>query len=284
MTIEPKLRGLYAALLAGEKPWSWDWKYNPNLKEHMHALGVIAANYNELEGRFYGLFYLTFDRFEIGKIVFSKLNNAERMDIALRIAENEPESFRDRYIHFINAYGIRAFRRRKHDAVEDGKRHRQDHGIGGVALAVAAPDQCASIHFFDGGDHRTKSDLYCEVPTICREKCDERPVAADDASLRMMSANHPFVAKSQGTGPLRIRRVVAFGHPFDGTPQRKVFGTGEMASQEFADGQIICEVLQRLLELGLMRVLILSSCRSRLSVACPGSARPEAQPRAKGRA
>ena len=139
MTIEPKLRGLYAALLAGEKPWSWDWKYNPNLKEHMHALGVIAANYNELEGRFYGLFYLTFDRFEIGKIVFSKLNNAERMDIALRIAENEPESFRDRYIHFINAYGIRAFRRRKHDAVEDGKRHRQDHGIGGVALAVAAP-------------------------------------------------------------------------------------------------------------------------------------------------
>jgi hypothetical protein len=25
-----------------------DWTYNPNLKDHMHALGVIAANYNEL--------------------------------------------------------------------------------------------------------------------------------------------------------------------------------------------------------------------------------------------
>jgi hypothetical protein len=106
MTKETNMLNLYAALMGDEKPWSWSWKYNPNLKEHMHALGVIAANYNELEGRFYGLFYLTLGRFEIGKIIFSKLNNTERIDIALRVAETEPASFRDRYIHFITGYGV----------------------------------------------------------------------------------------------------------------------------------------------------------------------------------
>jgi hypothetical protein len=106
----PKLtntnRGLYAALLLDEKPWSWNWKFNPNLKEHMHALGVIAANYNELEGHFYLLFYLTLNKFEVGKIIFSKLNNAERIETALKLAETEPANFRDLFRYFISGYGI----------------------------------------------------------------------------------------------------------------------------------------------------------------------------------
>src|SRR5258708_23951798 len=99
-------KGLYAALLLDERPWSWHWRYNPNLKEHMHALGVIAANYNELEGHFYRLFYLTMNQAEVGKIIFAKLNNAERMEIALKIAEGETSQFRDLYEHFISGYGI----------------------------------------------------------------------------------------------------------------------------------------------------------------------------------
>ena len=94
----PKLtntnRGLYAALLLDEKPWSWNWKFNPNLKEHMHALGVIAANYNELEGHFYRLFYLTLNKFEVGKIIFSKFNNAERIETALKLERDDFSSNR----------------------------------------------------------------------------------------------------------------------------------------------------------------------------------------------
>lgn len=102
---KPVYRGLLAALLMDEKPWSWNWKYNPNLKEHMHALGVIAANYNDLEGHFYRLFYITQPQFEVGKLVFSKLNNANRMEVARKVAETQPQEFRERYEHFLSGYG-----------------------------------------------------------------------------------------------------------------------------------------------------------------------------------
>lgn len=97
--------GLLALIAGNEKPWSWDWTYNPNLKDHMHALGVIAANYNNLEGVFYRLFFLTLGKIQVGKLVFSKLNNAERIEIALKMAEYEKPKFRDRYEHFISGYG-----------------------------------------------------------------------------------------------------------------------------------------------------------------------------------
>ena len=96
----------------------------------------------------------------------------------------------------------------------------KDDGIARVSVAVRAMDQGAPIDLFDGGDRRTKPDRNAVVTALRCEKFDERAVATDDAPLRMMSANHPFVAKRQGARPLRIRRVVAFGHPLDGTPQR----------------------------------------------------------------
>jgi hypothetical protein len=101
-------RGLLSGLselFIPPKSWSWTWKYNPNLFEHMHALGVIAANYNELEGQFYRLFWITSDRFEVAKLVFSKLNNAERMEVALKVAENEPKQFKEHYRAFIGGFG-----------------------------------------------------------------------------------------------------------------------------------------------------------------------------------
>jgi hypothetical protein len=57
-----------------------------------------------------------------------------------------------------------------------------------------------------------------------------------------MSANHPFVAKSQDAGPFGVGRVVAFGQPLYGTPDPNVFGTGEMAPEEFGH-LTVCEVL-----------------------------------------
>ncbi|MFK4505434.1 hypothetical protein LPJ38_34760 [Bradyrhizobium daqingense] len=98
--------GLLAKLFKNVAPWCWDWKYNPRLFHHMHAMGVIAANYNELEGQFYRLFFLNMHKFEVGKLVFSKLNNAERMEVALKAAETEPLAFGELFEHFISGYGI----------------------------------------------------------------------------------------------------------------------------------------------------------------------------------
>jgi len=99
------LSGL-ASLFQPPKTWSWDWKYNPSLRDHMHALGVIAANYNELEGEFYNLFWVTSERFDVAKLVFSKLNNAERMEVALKTCEREPKQMQEHYRSFISAFGI----------------------------------------------------------------------------------------------------------------------------------------------------------------------------------
>jgi hypothetical protein len=68
------------------------------------------------------------------------------------------------------------------------------------------------------------------VATPRSQKFDEGTVATGDASLRTPSAIHPFVAKRQGAGPLRIGRVVALDHPLDGPPEPVVFGAGEIAS------------------------------------------------------
>ncbi len=106
MTDNPSApNGLLAALLMGEKPWSWNWRYNPNLFNHMHALGVIAANYNALEGEFYRLFFVTSDKMEVGKLVFAKLNNAERIQIARAIAETEPPPFQELFLYFLDCFG-----------------------------------------------------------------------------------------------------------------------------------------------------------------------------------
>lgn len=105
MTITPVNRGLYAALLLDEKTWSWNWRYNPSLKDHMHALGVIAANYNDLEGQFYRLFYVIMSDMDAGKLIFSKLNNAERMEVALKLGEHTSPTFRTLFEYFISGFG-----------------------------------------------------------------------------------------------------------------------------------------------------------------------------------
>jgi hypothetical protein len=61
-------------------------------------------------------------------------------------------------------------------------------------------------------------DRNAVVATPRSQKFDESTAATGDARLRTPSAIHPFVAKRQGAGPLRVGRVVALDHPLDGMP------------------------------------------------------------------
>src|SRR5258708_33519136 len=98
-------------------------------------------------------------------------------------------------------------------------------------------------------------DRKAMVATPRGQRCDEGAIAADDAGLRIPPAIHPFFSKRQGAGPLRVGRVVALDHPLNGMPQPTVLRTGETPSQEFGDGQIVLQFLQRLVELCPMRIL-----------------------------
>jgi hypothetical protein len=79
---DPLARAL--GLTEGE-PWSWTRHYNPGLFKHMHALGVVAANYNRLESEL----RLLLDVFmgdqmttaEASSYLFERLSNAERMEL-----------------------------------------------------------------------------------------------------------------------------------------------------------------------------------------------------------
>jgi hypothetical protein len=110
--------------------------------------------------------------------------------------------------------GSRAFLLRKHDLVQQRRWHRKDDGVARVIIAGRASDQNASIDLFDGGGRRTKPDRNAVVAALRCEKFDEGAVPTDDTSLRMISANHPLVAKRLDAGALR--------HPLNGTPQRAV--------------------------------------------------------------
>ena len=46
----------------------------------------------------------------------------------------------------------------------------------------------------------------------------EGAIATGDACLRTPCAIHPFLAKRQSAGSLRVGRVVALDHPLDGMP------------------------------------------------------------------
>jgi hypothetical protein len=69
-----------------DEDWSWTRNYNPALFQHMHALGVIAANYNRLEDELRFLIYLFLDGghrrlLRADVYIFEHLNNADRIGL-----------------------------------------------------------------------------------------------------------------------------------------------------------------------------------------------------------
>ena len=63
-------------------PWSWDWKFHRSLEHHMHAIGVISVNYNDLEVALFLLFHYIFNDYQsrVPQLLFAQLSNQRRTD------------------------------------------------------------------------------------------------------------------------------------------------------------------------------------------------------------
>lgn len=107
---KPADNRLMIAALLGEKPWSWHWRFNPQLHNHMHALGVVAANYNSLENTLSLLMYHYSGKLgSMPQLLFSLLNNNHNRLTMLRcyIDENEFDPAVKEYLtYFAAAYDI----------------------------------------------------------------------------------------------------------------------------------------------------------------------------------
>ncbi|HZR74047.1 hypothetical protein [Bradyrhizobium sp.] len=92
--------------------WSWDRRYNPGVLMHMHALGVVAANYNSLEAELRFLLNSFMGKqmtsSNAGNYLFERLSNAERMDLLKRLYREQVggTDLADRLDWFVKGFGI----------------------------------------------------------------------------------------------------------------------------------------------------------------------------------
>jgi hypothetical protein len=91
-----------------EKPWSWHQRYHPSLRDHMHALGVVAANYNHLEQVFMALFwrYSSLDSTPALRLFQRLNNNRHRIDSLLEWIESKEfnTSAKELAVHFVKSF------------------------------------------------------------------------------------------------------------------------------------------------------------------------------------
>ena len=117
--------------------WCWDWRYHPSLHDHMHALGVVAANYNSLEK----VLELMVDVCSnlpptVSTKLFSTLNNnRNRIDTLKSILENDDRAAREVGFHFLRGFEICA---ENHNFLMHGTPFRPDEDIGQLILQKAA--------------------------------------------------------------------------------------------------------------------------------------------------
>jgi len=117
--------------------WCWDWRYHPSLHDHMHALGVVAANYNSLEK----IFELMVDvcsnlpQTLPTKLISTLNNNRNRIDTLKSILENDDRTARDVGLHFLNGFEICA---ENHNFLMHGTPFRADENVGQLILQKAA--------------------------------------------------------------------------------------------------------------------------------------------------
>jgi hypothetical protein len=87
----------------------WHTRYHPGYEKHLHALGVIAANYNHLEFALFALFYLFLDLGPAtAQHLFAYLTNDKRIDILSKAVEAREKDLEvtDRILHFIQGFKI----------------------------------------------------------------------------------------------------------------------------------------------------------------------------------
>jgi hypothetical protein len=102
--------GLIAAAITGEQPWTWDRRYHPSLRDHMHALGVVAAHYNHLEQVFQLLFwrYSALDSTPALRLFQRLNNNRNRIDSLIEWIENKEYNaeMKERALHFVSGFEV----------------------------------------------------------------------------------------------------------------------------------------------------------------------------------
>jgi hypothetical protein len=76
-------RLLWGLVMTIPKAYGFEWSgdyFGPGLADHLHALGVIALNYNRLEETFYALFCEYFGTTPSTAILFSQFKNNFRLE------------------------------------------------------------------------------------------------------------------------------------------------------------------------------------------------------------
>ncbi len=116
--------------------WCWDWRYHPSLHDHMHALGVVAANYNSLEKVFELMVDVCNNLHQTlpAKLVSTLNNNRNKMDTLKSILEND-RTARDVGLHFLNGFEICV---ENHNFLMHGTPFRADENVGQLILQKAA--------------------------------------------------------------------------------------------------------------------------------------------------
>jgi hypothetical protein len=106
----PYFKSALVDALLGHERWSWNQKYHPGLKDHMHALGVISANFNDLEVSLFFLFYyyLNDPQSKAPGLIFGGLDNKKRINIIKSFAEGyeSPGEIRDLVFRFVDGFDI----------------------------------------------------------------------------------------------------------------------------------------------------------------------------------
>jgi hypothetical protein len=98
-------------VMATPKDCGWDWSgdyYGPGLADHMHALGVVAANYNSLEMLLYSLFCEYLGRSDESALLFSQFKNNYRIDTlkaALKAYESD-SAVAEAMQYFVKCFNI----------------------------------------------------------------------------------------------------------------------------------------------------------------------------------
>jgi hypothetical protein len=148
------------------KPWSWDWKFNRSLEHHMHALGVISVNYNDLEHTLYMLFHYFLNDYQskVPALLFPRLSNDRRLDYMREFCKSyhsgEQKGAIDR---FLDGFDICAYNRNvlAHASIPDT-----------LEIAEAA-DPSVVLHKRAQGNYSSVSRIENMTVTRLRQIADE---------------------------------------------------------------------------------------------------------------
>jgi hypothetical protein len=183
------------------KKWSGEF-YPESLRDHIHALGVVAANYNSLEMTFYSLFCEYFGISDSAAALFAQFKNNFRID-ALKVVLDKYEADQkvaDSVLHFLRCFNICADNRNilMHSLLEV-----YEQGPDHLLFRKSArhhPEQQIGLQF-DLSAMREVADDIWTVEDYCRELyifsiTRRRDLSPDDESARTTLPEKPVLPNS----------------------------------------------------------------------------------------